>query len=190
MMNRLHQWRCSSAGWRKITGEDRLPWTLEGVPLGAEVLEPGPGYGAVTEVLRARVERLTCVEVDGVLAEKLRARMSGGNVRVVHGDGSKLEIADGSFDAAVCVMMLHHVPSVELQDRLLGEVMRVLRPGGWLVGNDGRPGWLFRAAHAFDTLVMVDPATLGGRLERAGFVEVEVDLRRTIYRFRGRKPVA
>ncbi len=158
--------------------------------LGEEVLELGPGYGAVTEALRGRVERLTCVEIDGALAEKLRARTRGGNVRVVHGDGTKLAMVDGSFDAAVCVMMLHHVPSVELQDRLLGEVMRVLRPGGWLVGNDGRPGWLFRAAHAFDTLVEVDPATLEERLERAGFVEVGVDLRRMMYRFRGRKPMA
>jgi hypothetical protein len=41
-----------------------------------------------------------------------------------------------STASAATFMMLHHVPTVEGQQRLLEEVVRVLRPGGLLVGAD------------------------------------------------------
>jgi hypothetical protein len=43
--------------------------------------------------------------------------------------------------------MLHHVPSAALQDRLLAEARRVLRPGGVFAGFDGVASWLFRVIH-------------------------------------------
>jgi hypothetical protein len=58
----------------------------------------------------------------------------------------------------------------ELQDRLLVEVHRVLAPGGVFCGSDnpGR-GLKFRLIHLGDHRTVVDPATLGARLHRAGF---------------------
>jgi hypothetical protein len=71
--------------------------------------------------------------------------------------------------------MLHHVPSVDDQDRLLAQLRRVLRSGGLLIGVDSidRPEW--RELHLGDTCVPVDPDTLAERLRRAGFAEVEVE---------------
>jgi ubiquinone/menaquinone biosynthesis C-methylase UbiE len=43
--------------------------------------------------------------------------------------------ADGSFDVALASLMLHHVPP-ELLGRGLGEVLRVLKPGGRFVALD------------------------------------------------------
>jgi SAM-dependent methyltransferase len=80
--------------------------------------------------------------------------------------------------------MLHHVPSVTLQDQLLAEARRVLRPGGVLAGTDTAPGVPLRLAHIGDTMVPVDAATLGHRLETAGFDEVEVKKRLGEFRFR------
>jgi SAM-dependent methyltransferase len=37
-----------------------------------------------------------------------------------------------AFDGAVCFTMLHHVSSEAMQNRLLAEVARVLRPGAFL----------------------------------------------------------
>lgn len=80
----------------------------------------------------------------------------------------------------------HHVPSAESQDRLLSEVARVLRPGGVFAGTDSLgEGWLFRAIHVGDTLNLVDPEGLAGRLERAGLSGVEVQRGGRSFRFRG-----
>jgi SAM-dependent methyltransferase len=92
-----------------------------------------------------------------------------------------------SFDGAVCFTMLHHVPSMALQDRLLAEVARVLRPGGVFAGTDSRESRPFRLLHVFDTLTVVDPATFPDRLRAAGFDDVQVDLNRSAFRFRARK---
>jgi SAM-dependent methyltransferase len=110
------------------------------VALGAELLELGPGPGVTTEVLRRRVARLTAVELDAALAARLARRLPRPGVRVVRGDGAALPFRDRSFEAAAVFTMLHHVPSVALQDRLLAEVCRCLRPGGLLVGSDSTFG--------------------------------------------------
>ena len=60
----------------------------------------------------------------------------------------------------------------------------MLRPGGVFAGSDAAPGVLLRLAHIGDTMVLLDPATLGQRLETAGFDEVEVKKRLGEFRFR------
>lgn len=67
--------------------------------------------------------------------------------------------------------MLHHVPSVGLQDALLSEVARVLKPGGVFVAADSldSPGF-----HEGDTCNPVDAEGLAGRLRAAGFDDVRV----------------
>jgi len=163
-----------------------MPWVLGSAELGDDPLEIGPGPGLTTEILRTRVPRLTAVEIDPALARTAASRLT--DVRVVVGDATKLPLPDGRFSAAVCLTMLHHVPSVELQDALLAEVCRVLRPGGVFVGSDSRVNTLFRIAHLFDTMVVVDPETFGERLTAAGFVDAKVDAVPRALRFRARKP--
>jgi SAM-dependent methyltransferase len=185
-VNLLHRWLCSSDGWRRSVESQMLPWALEGVDLGANVLEVGPGYGATTDVLRQRVARLTCVEVDARLAEALRRRAAG-NVTVVCEDATAMRFRDGEFDSAVCFTMLHHVPSRALQDRLLTEVARVLRRGGIFAGRDSCYSRRFHLLHIFDTMVVVDPATFADRLRAAGFEQAQVDVEPHAFRFRARK---
>ena len=56
-MNLIHRWLCGSARWKKVVETYILPWTLEGLNLGSEVLEVGSGPGASTDLLQARVAR-------------------------------------------------------------------------------------------------------------------------------------
>ena len=189
-MNRLHRWYCRSGRWAHRLEYSLLPWVLGSIDLGDDVLEVGPGPGLTTDVLRTRVGRLTAVEIDDDLAAALDARLLGRNVTVVHGDATQMPLDDNRFTAAVCFTMLHHVPSAELQDRLLGEVHRVLRPGGIFVGSDSTSGPVFRVAHMLDTMVLVDPHTFAARLERVGFADVKVSRGRGAFRFRGRKVAA
>ncbi len=168
-MNLAHRWLCRSARWRMAVEQYILPWTLEGVDLGSNLLEVGPGPGITTDLLRSRVNRLTCVEIDPKYAASLSRRTSGGNVSVVCGDATRMSLPAAAFDSAVCFTMLHHVPSAALQNRLLGEVARVLRPGGIFAGTDSLSSRAFRLLHLFDTMVVVDPGTFPRRLNGGRF---------------------
>ncbi len=186
-MNRFHRWYCRSARWHRTVEERLLPWVLRGVDLGDDVLEIGPGPGLTTTVLARSTPHLTAVEIDADLAAALRRRTDPQRVTVVTADATRLPFPDARFTGAVCFTMLHHVPSAALQDRLLAEVARVLRPGASFAGSDSRPGALFRLAHLRDTMTLVDPATLADRLHRA-FTAAEVQAAPHQLRFHARTP--
>jgi ubiquinone/menaquinone biosynthesis C-methylase UbiE len=184
-MNEVHLQLCASPEWASFVEEELLPWALSGAELGDDVLEVGAGPGLTTDVLRKRVAHLVAVEVDESLADSLRHRLAGTNVDVVHADGTALPFEAGRFSAATCFTMLHHVPTVALQDRLLAEVQRVLRPGGLLVGTDSTGSSALSELHVGDTYVPVDPVTMGARLAAAGFRGVEVEQTEGRFRFVG-----
>src|SRR5256885_10930831 len=171
-MNTGHATLCSSPEWARHLAEEVLPAVLSGVPLAGEVLEIGPGYGASTGELVRMAAHLTLVEADAALAAGLAARFRG--VTVVHGDGARLPFGAAQFGAVVCFTMLHHVPSVAVQDALLAEARRVLVPGGVFAGSDSVASPELRAFHRDDTYLPVDPASLPHRLARVGFVAVDV----------------
>ena len=190
-MNEQHLKLCASAEWAETVQKEILPWALSGRDLGDDVLEVGPGPGQTTDVLRQTVARLTAVEVDAALAAALAQRLANSNVEVVHADGTALPFESGRFSGATSFTMLHHVPTPELQDRLLLELRRVLRPGGLLVGVDSIDRPEFRELHLDDTCVPVDPDTLADRLRQVGFVDVEVQRQGWRFRFAARaQPVA
>ena len=186
-MNRLHRWYCRTDTWRRTLERGLLPWTLRDVELGDDLLELGPGPGLTTDVLQHRVGRLTSIEVDERLARALALRKRSTNVTVISADATAMPFPDQSFSGAVCFTMLHHVPSRALQNRLLREVCRVLAPGAWFVGSDSTPSLVFRLAHLFDTMVLVDPTSFGARLRQAGFATAEVRMGQGAFRFRARR---
>ncbi len=187
-MNFAHRWLCKSGMWQQVVQTHVIPWALEDLELGTKVLEIGSGPGITTECLRALVPDLSCIEIDASYASSLARRMGSNRLRVICADGAAMPLADAKFDAVVCFTMLHHMPSTALQDRLLKEIVRVLRQGGILAGVDSLSNPLFRLFHLFDTMVPVDPRSFAERLRRAGFQDAQVDLGRRDFRFRARKP--
>ena len=187
-MNRFHRWYCRTGHWRHTIQDQIVPWVLRDIDLGDHVLEIGPGPGLTTDVVARKVGSLTAVEIDTDLATRLRDRLTGTNVTVETGDATDLPYPDSTFSGAVSFTMLHHVPSTELQDRLLREVRRVLRPGGVFAGSDSRTSTVFRLAHVADTMVLVDPDTIAERLGEAGFTDVDVQVAKDAFRFRATVP--
>lgn len=183
-MNLIHRWLCRSAAWRQGLERTLLPWALEGIDLGDNLLEIGPGPGLTTDLLRPRVPQMTALEVDPHLAAALEARMRGTNVRVLEGDATKMPFDDHSFSAVIAMTMLHHVPSPALQDKLLVEAYRVLQPNGIFVGIDSTLSLRFRLIHLGDIMVTVDPDTFAARLRTTGFTDVTIDKRPNRFRFR------
>jgi SAM-dependent methyltransferase len=187
-MNEKHLELCSSAEWAEAVQRWIIPWVIDGIELGDDVLELGPGPGRTTEVLVDLVPRLTAVEVDAGLAGALSARMGHSPCVVVHGDATDLEFPDNRFSSALSFTMLHHVPSPAAQDKLFSEVARVLRPGGIFAGTDSLDSEGFRDLHAGDVCVPVEPETLPDRLSDAGFDQITVDTNEYGVRFRACRP--
>lgn len=173
-MNEAHR-LCGSDQWRQMIRDVILPWAMGDHRLGDDVLEVGPGYGATTDVLCTEVARLTAVEIDPDLAAMLIDRFADQpSVQIVNADAAALDYPDGRFTGAACLTMLHHVEPSQRQDRLFAEIARVLRPGAVLVASDSLASEPLQQMHDADTYNPVDPQTLPGRLEAAGFTDVEV----------------
>jgi ubiquinone/menaquinone biosynthesis C-methylase UbiE len=186
-MNVAHNVVCSSGWWARRVDRDLIPWGLKGVELGDAVLEVGPGFGATTRVLAPRCSSLEVIELDPGYCRRLSQEL-GGRVTVTEGDATDLPYDEGRFSAVVCFTMLHHIPTVELQDRSLAEIARVLRSGGTFAGTDSvGTGVLFKAIHVGDTLNLIDPAGFGRRLAAAGLSDATVELGGRSMRFRARK---
>src|ERR687897_3261141 len=96
-MNLLHRLLCRSALWRWTVGRCVIPWVLEGLDPGEDVLELGPGPSLTTDVLCERTARLTAVELDPWLASSLQEQMKNTNVEVVEADATAMPFPDGSF---------------------------------------------------------------------------------------------
>jgi ubiquinone/menaquinone biosynthesis C-methylase UbiE len=188
-MNSNHAEVCGSADWAAHLQTDVLPVAVTGVDLGNEMLEIGPGPGAATEWLRQRVAKLTAIEVEEQAAAALVERYAGSNVEIVTGDATNLPYPDESFDSVGTFTMLHHVPTQALQDRVLAEALRVLRPGGWLVGSDSLASDGLHHFHVEDTYNPIEPGTLLTRLRTIGFAAITVAVDHVLI-WRARKDVS
>jgi SAM-dependent methyltransferase len=173
-MNENHARVCGSPEWAEYLQTEVLPVVTRDVDLGAAMLEIGPGPGAATDWLRHKVRQLTVVEVDEAAAAALDERYRGTNVEVRTGSGAELGYPDASVDSVGTFTMLHHVPTLALQNKILAEAFRVLRPGGVLVGSDSLAGNDLHLFHADDTYNPVDPASLLARLQTIGFGQITV----------------
>jgi len=112
---------------------DELDLLANLVPLAAsQLLEPGCGQARLARALLARYPdaHVTALEVDERQhAKNLAAPLPG--LTFLQAGAQTLPFADASFDGAMMLKSLHHVP-MPLMAQALGEVARVLRPGGWL----------------------------------------------------------
>ncbi|MEV5719472.1 class I SAM-dependent methyltransferase [Amycolatopsis mediterranei] len=186
-MNLIHRRICSSAKWADTVEERLTPW-LARHDLGDDVLELGPGFGATTKVLLDVVPELAVLEIDPASAGLLRAKF-GARAEVHEASGAAMPFESGRFSAVVCFTMLHHVPTVALQDAIFAEAARVLRPGGRFCGTDSQLSFRFRLLHIGDTMNVVDASALPGRLTKASFEQVEVTARpKEIVTFSAVKP--
>jgi ubiquinone/menaquinone biosynthesis C-methylase UbiE len=174
VMNSNHARLCPSPEWAEHIQGDILPALTRDVDLGATMLEIGPGPGAATGWLAGKVAKITAVEIDADAARLLADRYADTNVEVVTGSATDLGYPADSFDSAGCFTMLHHVRTAALQNAILAEAFRVLRPGGFFIGSDSLASDDLHHFHAGDTYNPIEPASLLTRLQTLGFAPVTV----------------
>ena len=96
------------------------------------VLEVGSGTGANLPYYGPGVESLTVTEPEPAMLRRLeqRVREQAPKAKVVRAPAEQLPFEDDTFDVAVSTLVLC---GVDDQARALGELRRVLRPGGRLI---------------------------------------------------------
>lgn len=92
------------------------------------VADLGCGTGNAAELLAPCVSRVIAVDQSQPMLDAAQKRLSDHtNIDFVRGDLEKLPIKTGSVDAAVCMLVLHHVPDPSL---VCAELARILKPTG------------------------------------------------------------
>lgn len=107
------------------------------LPGPARLADVGVGGGFYCQSLAARGYRMTAVDFLPAGLQRLAAEAPG--VRTVLGSAERLGLRDGSFDGALALDMLEHVDD----QAAMGELFRILRPGGRLVLTVPALPWLW-----------------------------------------------
>ena len=176
VMSALEGAFCRSAPWRALARRTVLPRVLGGEELTGDVLEIGGGSGAMADGM-ARLfpdVRLTITDIDDDMVANARRRLAQrGNVTVKLADVTALPFGDASFNAVTSYLMLHHVIAWR---EALGEVGRVLRPGGVFLGYDLANTRAARLTHRLDgsPYLLLSPEGLRAGLSETGFENIQV----------------
>ncbi len=114
------------------------PWPevlefIREIPDRSIALDVGCGNGRHASALLDRGIRVVGLDISRSLLRLAQDRIPRGAARHVNwleAEAGAIPLRDGSADAALCIAVLHHLPSREERIAALRDVRRVLTPGG------------------------------------------------------------
>jgi SAM-dependent methyltransferase len=104
---------------------------------GTLLIAGGGDLPASHMLVAEKFERVVCVDISWRALEISRAKL-GARGEYHQASMLALPLADGSVDAVLCAHVLYHVDRDD-QQRAVGELIRVTRPGGRIVVVYGNP---------------------------------------------------
>jgi SAM-dependent methyltransferase len=115
--------------WSRDAGEIFLDWL--DIPANRRWLDVGCGNGAFTEALIARCAPVEVIGVDPSEGQVAFARTRPGarSARFRIGDAHLLPFGEDSFDVAVMALVVTYLSDPA---KAVSEMVRVVRPGGWV----------------------------------------------------------
>jgi SAM-dependent methyltransferase len=142
---------------------------------GERVLDVGAGTGVLAERISATGATVVCIDPDAASLAAAEKRLAGGGAEFVAAPAERIPLPDASADSAVVSMSAHHWQD---RDQGLGEIARVLRPGGRLVLAEFRPAGparsVIRRLGGGQHGGAPDAAAWTGSLAKAGFADARV----------------
>ncbi|HEX7110375.1 MAG TPA: bifunctional 2-polyprenyl-6-hydroxyphenol methylase/3-demethylubiquinol 3-O-methyltransferase UbiG [Aestuariivirga sp.] len=149
---------------------------------GKNVLDLGCGGGFMSEALARRGATVTGIDPaeKAIAIAQRHATQQNLSIRYLVGSGEKLPVTDASLDYVICVDVLEHVFDL---GQVIGEVRRVLRPGGTFLFDTINRTWLAALVVVFfgerifrilpvgthDPDKFIKPAELATQLTARGF---------------------
>jgi len=124
--------RFNSASYRRRLNSLRLNYSAHLPVRHAQVLEIGPGFGEMLELLRDNgVDRVEAIDIDVRLVEALHAR-GFLSVQAVQNTVDYLRTRPAAFDCVIALHVLEHFLPTDGSD-LLRAVFASLAPGGRVI---------------------------------------------------------
>ncbi len=171
----------SLMGFGANSANSRMVVEMAGIKPGDKVLDVGCGTGNLTMTAKKYAgENGTVVGIDAspemIETARKKATRAGSNTQFEVGLIEKIPFPDGTFDAVINRLMVHHLPD-DLKRQAFVDVLRVLKPGGlFFIADFNRPK---NPILAHLSMIMVghrmaqtNTWALPAMLTEAGFVEV------------------
>jgi ubiquinone/menaquinone biosynthesis C-methylase UbiE len=130
----------------------------------ARGLDVGCGQAPYAAALAREGLQITGLDRSPGQLHRARGHLAGASfdVHVAAGSATDLPFADGSFDFAYAINMLHHVQGQDRRRKVMQEIARVVRPGGLVFlheMNTQNPLFRFYMGYLFPILRKIDEGT-------------------------------
>ncbi len=160
---------------KSLYGDEVREAIIKAAKLGPNdtVLDVGAGTGFLTEAAARTAGKVIALDLSKSMTDEAISKLNGNNVEFKIGSVERIPLGDGSVDAVIGNMFLHHCPDPE---RAIMEMSRVLRAEGRIVFADMQEHhheWL-RTDNA-DLWLGFDPHYVNVLLQKAGITDVRIE---------------
>ena len=137
------------------------------------VLDVGAGTGFLTEGAAKIAQNVVALDFSEGMMGEARTKLGGRNVEFKIGNVEHIPLPDGSVDAVIGNMILHHCLNPEVA---ITDMARVLAPGGRLALSDlQQHNYEFLREEHADRWLGFEIDHVRRMLDKAGFEDIRVD---------------